>query len=195
MKLTVGILAAGLSRRLGQAKQLVIYQGMPLVVRQIQAAAAINPAQILVSTGAHQMQVAKAIRSMPTLTTPLSVLPVEDFQSGMAASIRTIAQACMATDCTHLMIMLVDQYLITPEHLNRLADIGQVPSNQVVATSVKGTRMPPVIFPRLWFDRLTGLQGDQGAKHLLRNCDEVIDCDIEIDPGDIDSPEDCEKLG
>jgi molybdenum cofactor cytidylyltransferase len=194
MKLAVGILAAGQSKRLGQPKQLVHYQGLPLVVHQFKTADAVGAVEIFLTVGAHQAQVVDAIQSAQGLQTPLHILPVADYQSGMAASIRQLARTCNTRDVTHLLIMLVDQYLISTAHLRQLIDLCHAHANQAIATSVHGIRMPPAIFPRQWFDRLAALQGDQGAKYLLRDSGDVIELASKQDLGDIDVATDREKL-
>jgi CTP:molybdopterin cytidylyltransferase MocA len=52
----------------------------------------------------------------------------------------------------------------------------------------------PAIFPAGYFDRLAGLQGDVGARALLRSAEEITILKMPSAAMDIDTPEDMESL-
>ena len=64
--LSVLIPAAGASKRLGQAKQLVEYRGMSLIQNAIELAYSVTPAEIIVVTGANEEAVKAAVQHQPT---------------------------------------------------------------------------------------------------------------------------------
>jgi molybdenum cofactor cytidylyltransferase len=189
-KLAVAILAAGQSRRLAQPKQLLSYQGKTLIERQIALVSALRPEAVLVTVGAHRdavkQAVALAYASQPAPTPELLLLEVTDFTEGMSASIRALAAAAKVRCFSHLMILLVDQFRVSEAHLANLISQSSAFPGRAIASNFAGLRMPPAIFPADWFDELANLRGDQGAKLLLRDRIDVIDCASDVDFGDID---------
>ena len=57
-------------------------------------------------------------------------------------------------------------------HLDAL--IGRFTGNAVCALYFENQRGHPILFPKSWFSRLMALQGDCGARSLLRETTEVI---------------------
>jgi molybdenum cofactor cytidylyltransferase len=148
------VLAAGFSRRLGHPKQLVEFEGEPLIRRAARIA----------------VQVAETI----VVTTPPFAGLVRDFrvvinaeaEEGMAASIRAGVSACD----DDVLITLCDQPRVTAEHLRVLA----AADAPIAATQYSGTIGVPAYFAREFRDELLALRGDQGAKRIIDAHREVV---------------------
>jgi len=71
-----------------------------------------------------------------------------------------------------LIFSLADMPWVTSNHFDMLIDAFN--ENKVCAMHYLGRRGHPILFPRNWFDDLTKLRGDKGAKNLLDNANESI---------------------
>lgn len=157
------ILAAGASRRLGINKQLLTIDGVPLVRRAVLAAQATQPTQTLVVVGKAADEVFKVVDD-------LSVERVDctAWQTGMGASLRA-GIAALRADIDGALVVLCDQPALTAAHLCTLTAAWRCASHIAVASEYADTIGVPAIVPRAWFDDLKLLQGDRGARDLLRS--------------------------
>jgi molybdenum cofactor cytidylyltransferase len=89
-----------------------------------------------------------------------------DPAAGLSRSLSLAASAAQATDTEQLLVCLADMPFVTVDHLNALIKSA---GNQVVASAIGNTRMPPAIFPRAHWSTLNALTGDSGARTLLRD--------------------------
>ena len=166
--LSVIIPAAGASKRLGQAKQLVKYKGKPLIQNAINVAHSITPLEIIVVTGAH----AKAVKDAAQYPSA-NWIHNPYWSAGMGGSI-ALAAAAINPEASGLMILLCDQYRVDSNDLQTLAETWQSDPHRIVAARSDGRLMPPVILPSSCFDALRKLQGDQGARNVLKNYPKLI---------------------
>jgi molybdenum cofactor cytidylyltransferase len=189
MTLAVAILAAGQSRRLGQDKQLVQWQGKTLLQRAVDTAAHLQDSTTLVTLGVNADLHWSSLSNKHSCTR----LDVQDSNEGMSASMRAIAHCLNQSESVSIsavLIMLVDQYRVDVSWLNALNDLhGRYP-DQAIASNFSGLRAVPAIFPRKHFQMLAELKGDRGARDWLRNQDDVIDFASPSEPGDVDSLKD-----
>ena len=158
----VAILAAGASRRLGQPKQLVSLLGEPLLRRQCKIGIQAQIGPIVVILGCHANECLRSIDDLP-----ISKYFNDDWQDGLASSIRQAVQAAQGIDASGLLLVHADQYRVTADDLRTLHNAWSAsPSSACVAT-YGGDFGPPVIFPKHCFDKLQQLQGDVGGRRIL----------------------------
>lgn len=160
-RLSVIILAAGASRRLGQPKQLVQYKGESLIRRAIQSAESLSPHEILVITGAETEAVQVEVKK----TTAQSVHN-PDWNNGMGTSIAKGAQS-IDNKSQGLMIILCDQWRILPEDLQLLVKTWHNDPSQIICSATEDRCGPPVIFPANCVKELSVLTGNHGAHSVL----------------------------
>ena len=160
--LSVAIPAAGDSRRLGQAKQLVEYDGKPLIQISVDNASSVAPDEIIVVTGARSEAVKAAVRHPAVRWVHNS-----DWPTGMGGSIAT-ATAAVGAEATGLMIILCDQWRINAQDLQLLAATWRASPERIVVAEADGVHMPPVIFPANCFARLREMKGRHGARSLIK---------------------------
>lgn len=181
------LLAAGASTRMGQPKQLLAIDGVPLVRRSALAALASSARPVLVVLGAN------ADRIRPCLA-DLNVIIAEnaDWAKGMGNSlgcgIRALTAAVAKIDAT--VIALADQPQLSGELIARLRQ-RQLDSGRSIVLSRKGTNLgPPALFLRKHFAKLGALRGDVGARSVAQaNAAEVTTLEINDDT-DLDTPDD-----
>lgn len=193
MSIAAIILAAGESRRLGQPKQLLLYQGETLLNRAIRIASEAGASPVLAVLGARFETVAPSIH-------PRTVVPVHNdrWRQGMGSSVEAgmRALAVCAPDALGVLLMSCDQPRLTTEHLQSLLGaLVSHPSPVIAASSYAGVHGVPAVFPRETFGQLRALRGDKGARSLIEHapCPLVV-VDFAGGEVDIDSPEDMANL-
>jgi molybdenum cofactor cytidylyltransferase len=193
MTLAIAILAAGHSRRLGQDKQLVQWQGKSLLQHAIDTASQIDNSSVLITLGAssqlHWSRVSAASHCIR--------LNVSDSEEGMAASIRAVANYVIQPNSmpiSAVLIMLVDQYRVDASWLNALNNLHMRNPSRPIASYYAGLCAVPAIFPQSNFEMLAGLKGDRGARDWLRAQENLIVYHAPHEPGDVDSLHDLSRM-
>lgn len=179
------VLAAGSSSRFGATKQTVTLNDVPLVRRALDTAARACNDRVLTVIGHDRSSVLEAMNADSGF-----VIVNENYSQGLGSSIAAAARACRP-GADALLLLLVDQALVTADHLFALLDSWSGADNEIVATAYDDTRGPPVLFPRATFDDLCQLSGDNGARGLFQ--DERFQVKtVRFEPGaiDIDTPAD-----
>ena len=183
------LLAAGLSSRMGQAKQLLAWRDRPLVRHAAEMALASRLAGLVVVLGAG----AEAAREgLAGLSGPVQTVQNDDYASGQASSLRCGLGALPAT-ASAAVVLLADMPLVGPALINSLITAYETaPAALAVVPRYGGRRGNPVLLAAGLFAELRALEGDTGARPVLeRHADHVIWLDL-ADPAvvtDIDTPE------
>ncbi len=158
MSVAAAILAAGASRRLGQAKQLARLGAETLLERAVRVAVEAGCEPVLLVLGARAEEILAACE-----LDGARVVINADWESGMASSIHA-ALASLPAGVGGLVLMTCDQPAITAEHLRRLMDAAGV---HATGSRYAGRIGVPAYFPADAFQALAGLKGDEGARSLL----------------------------
>lgn len=112
-------------------------------------------------------------------------------ERGMAWSLRLGIALAAECGARAVAIALADMPRITAAHVYRLLDAAE--GDDAVVVSSDGVQlMPPGVFGRGRFDFLLHLEGDQGARDLVRAGRHVVASPAELI--DVDTPEDLERL-
>lgn len=171
------VLAAGFSRRLGRPKQELLLAGQPLLMHAVRAARAAGAAPVVVVVRDPQslagMELGEAVQ----------VVCNAEAAEGMASSVRAGVRAVQEGPADGVLILTCDQPLLTAEHLQILCE----DRDRVTASAYAGRAGVPAWFPRKVFADLLALQGDTGARSLLRTAATVVNEDLALD---IDTEED-----
>lgn len=128
------ILASGLSRRLGQAKQLLCKNGVPLIRHMIKLAASTNPQAIIVVIPKNDASIANQVAKLSDTHLNVKIIINQTPETGMGHSLYIAIEALTqfvndknfndknfnhkAVD--RVLIMGVDQILLDLEHANEL---------------------------------------------------------------------------
>ena len=180
------VLAAGRSSRMaGDNKLLQQVDGIPLVLRAVNAALASRASSVTVVTGhaAEQIEAILAGRKFTLVHNP-------DYADGMASSLCRGIDVLPA-DAAGVVVLLADMPLINASHIDAL--IEQFIARPAIVVPVKdGRRGNPVLWPRSFFTEISALQGDQGARPLLtRHADSITNLEMASEAifADVDTPE------
>ena len=188
--ITAVVLAAGGSRRYGRCKQLVEINGSALVRLAVSKLSPLfSHDRISVVVGASSEDVAQAVSDLP-----VNIVANEHWQQGLASSLRAGINS-LEPDCHGVMITLCDQVLITEDHLRRLAGLWLDNPSEIVASGYADTLGTPAVIPAEFYPQLLALEGDFGAKSVLKNnAERVTAIPIPEAEFDLDVPDDLEKL-
>lgn len=181
------VLAAGASRRMGQAKLLLRWGGVSLLRRAVEAAAAACR-RVVVVVGPDPDRMRAELGGLP-----VQVVANPDYAEGIASSLRCGLRA--ARDAPAVLVVLADQPAVTAEQLCRLVREYRRTGAPVVAASYAGTVGVPAVFSRQLFPELLALTGDVGARGVIdRHRDETILVPVPEAAVDVDTPEDWAKV-
>ncbi len=189
---TAVVLAAGESRRMGQPKQLLRWQGEPLVTRAARIALESGASETIVVTGAVSAQVEAALAPLHGAGRGrLRLVHNPNWQDGQAGSVHAAVDA-LPPACEAALFLPVDQPRLPAALLRRLWQRWRGGSD-LAAVAVDGAiRGAPAAFDRRFFARLRQVEGDGGGGRLLRrHAEEVSAIETPVEwLADVDTPED-----
>jgi len=177
------LLAAGSSRRFNGNKLLHPLDGEPIALRSARSFAATFP---------HGVAVVRTASPLKPLLEAMGLTVIECARAdeGMGASLA--AGVAASADAQGWVVALADMPFIRPDTHARIAHaLGA--GAALVAASTQGERGHPVGIGARFRDQLLHLEGDAGARHIVRanpGLLQLIECD---DPGvvrDIDTRDD-----
>jgi molybdenum cofactor cytidylyltransferase len=180
--IAVIILAAGRSARLGSPKQLLSYRGKTLLQHSIDTALESMASQILVVLGSKKDSIKKEIEQ-----TQIFILENSSWESGMASSIScgiTNLQI-IAPETEAVILMVCDQPFVNAKLLNNLITKHKDSKQSIVASSYANTLGTPALFHKSLFVELLALQGESGAKSLIKKYSQQVGF-VSFDQGSID---------
>lgn len=185
MKIAALILAAGMSSRMGTAKQLLPYKQTTLLGWAIENAIKSEVHTVYCVLGANAEEIAPTISKHH-----IEIIHNQDYQKGLSSSITSGIDHIKALDYDAVFIMLCDQPNVNDTYINTLLSKFQLNPNHIVASCYKNIKGVPAVFPKKQFSNLLSLKGDKGAKLLLNTDSSVKSIETSIDLFDIDTPED-----
>ena len=186
------ILAAGSSRRFGKPKQLLHFNNKTLIQHTIDEAVNSDAGTIVVVTGDHAEEVSKAIGNKK-----VTVIFNDDWKDGMASGIVTGLKKAITlnNDLEKVIIAVCDQPFISAALFQQLYKKQNESTQHIVASFYAETVGTPALFTQKYFDDLMSLQGDEGAKKILKaNTDNVASIDFPQGNIDIDTQKDYDDL-
>ena len=192
-RIGVVILAAGGSSRLGQPMQLIMFQNKSLLQNIIdQSHEAFDFSSHVLVLGAYASVIKKSINNGN-----FKVIINEKWQEGIASSIRKGVEDSLEIDpeLESILILLSDQPFVTKKLISELIETHQKKGEEITASKYEDTVGVPAIFNKRLFKELCLLEGDRGAKVLIRKYqDKVATIPFELGSIDVDMPEDYHKL-
>ncbi|MFB9844951.1 nucleotidyltransferase family protein [Mucilaginibacter ginsenosidivorans] len=176
------ILAAGCSSRLGEPKQNLVFDNKTLLQRAIDAGRGSGCNPVIVVLGANAGAIVPVISGQDDILIVIN----PEWQEGIASSIRTgLAEIEKDDRVSNAIIMLCDQPFVDAALLQKLILAKQQSGKNIVACSYAGTIGVPALFDRILFAKLLKLQGQDGAKKILKDHPDDV-ATIEFDKGNID---------
>ncbi len=186
-KLGAVLLAAGGSTRLGRPKQLVEFEGETLLRRAARTLVDSVYYPVVVVLGAETDASPAELEGLPVYSV------VNDrWREGMGSSIRVGLERLVGIEpeMEGVLIALCDQPRVTAGMMDLFAARFEGGNNPVVAAAYEGTVGVPALFSKELFTSLLELEGDKGARHLIRTRGDVATVDIPAAAFDIDTASD-----
>jgi molybdenum cofactor cytidylyltransferase len=182
------LLAAGSSTRLGQPKQLIAFNGVPLVVHAAKQALDQCDAGLIIVTGACHEAVVEVLNDLP-----VRAIYNPNWREGMASSIRTGVTG-IAQDAGAILLMVCDQAMIDRTDIAGLVSAWKLEAHQIAAAGYAGSHGVPAIFPDRFRAGLLKLHGDRGAKSIIDAAANVSVVDMPNAEFDLDTVDQLENL-
>jgi molybdenum cofactor cytidylyltransferase len=157
------ILAAGASSRLGEAKQLLVYQGQSLLERSIRLAFSVCQG-VTVCLGAEVDESIRIIENLQKEFSHLTYVQVKHWEKGMGESLAVGLKAVAISQ--DVLVLLCDLPFLTSSHLKNLTSLAN-PARAIVA-SFQGVNSPPVLIPAALRPLFNHWSGDQGLGKFWR---------------------------
>ena len=155
------ILAAGEASRMGRLKQVLEWEGPPLVRHAAETALAAGLSPVVVVVGAQAARVAAAVAGLP-----VRVVEATDWASGQAASVKR-GLFEVSTQAGAVVFLLADQPQIPGTLVRSLREAHAQTLSSIVAPLVDGQRGNPVLFDQRTFTDFEMLEGDKGGRALF----------------------------
>ena len=193
------LLAAGGSNRLGRPKQLVRRGNRPLLLLAIAAArGALGPDDAtVVVLGAAAIRLRNLLRRSapraPDGAGPTRVAYNARWRAGLAGSLRVGLDSLPRTARAAL-VTLVDQPNVDAAALRRLIAAWRARPGIPAAAHYAGRAGVPAILPRRLWHAARSLEGDVGARALLRSIPKVTLVEMPEAELDVDTTEDLTRL-
>lgn len=203
--LHIVLLSAGLSQRLGFAKQLILKNGITLLEEKIRLALSVSK-NVTVVTPNIDTPWAQQVYAICRLF-PVQIVPNPTPHTGMAQSIQfafASLQKQHSTTDTRIVFLTIDQFALNTQHLSQLTQV--VDSHTLIASRYHNTGEPavmgiPVNVPFGFLATFAPqLHGDKGFGKILNQLVHIttnyhiIPIDIPELAWDIDTPEQFEQL-
>lgn len=155
------ILAAGGSSRFGQPKQMLTWQGVPLVRKVALTALQAGLSPVVVVIGAYGDQVKTAVQDLPVI-----VVCNPNWSEGQSTSVQWGLKA-LPERIGGAIFLLADQPCVSVGLLNALMEGHAQTFSPIVAPVIEGRRGNPVLFDCVTFPYLLSLHGDIGGRVLF----------------------------
>jgi molybdenum cofactor cytidylyltransferase len=184
------VLAAGLSRRMGQAKLLMPVGGRAIVRYVVESVLAGGVDLVWVVTGPDVELIEAALAG---LEAQIAVNPAPE--EGQASSLRA-GIAALPASVDAVLIALGDQPSLAPSIIPALLAARRTSPKLIVAPRYRDGQGNPVLFKREIFPELLRLTGDQGARPIIQKEPARVEW-VELDlpmPPDVDTLDDYEKI-
>jgi len=187
------VLAAGESRRMGDANKLTIpVDGTPMVARVVDAVQQSHARRVIVITGHEPERIKEALsgRDVELVHNP-------DYAEGIGSSVR-VGVAALGDDVDGALVALADMPWVSAEVINRLIDAFTSASElSIFIPRFGGQRGNPVLWGAQHFPELLALAGDVGGKALFQRHASAI-CYVDVESAsvnlDVDTPDALQEL-
>ena len=158
------LVASGLSRRFGRKdKMMANLGGLPLVEHAASTIARLHPLTKVAVCPASRPDIGE--RLIDRFVIAVNKKPSQ----GLGHSIALGAQIALQFKPDAIMVSMADMPFIEPWLLERMAAQLQEGRADIIHAGAQGRPHPPTIFGKACFEQLAALDGDDGAKSLMRS--------------------------
>jgi molybdenum cofactor cytidylyltransferase len=156
------VLAAGMSRRLGRPKQLLLLDNRPLIDHVVRTAVASSLDEVIVVLGARAEDVRVALADAP-----VRFVVNHRYAEGQGTSLAA-GFAALSEETDAAVVLLGDQPGVTSGAINRVIAAWREQGASIAMAAYDDGRGHPVLFGRDHFAELRQLSGDVGGREIIR---------------------------
>lgn len=193
---SVIVLAAGLSRRMGEPKLLLDLGGRPLLAHVMERACRSRCSPVIAVVSEDMRAHARDWLPPDSSGKDVEIIVNENPAAGMSGSLR-LGITAVPSAARAAIVALGDQPLVPPDAFDRLARAHMDTGAPIVMASYGGRPGHPVLFNRALFPELQRVEGDQGGRDVIaRHRDRVrtVTFDDPLAAADVDTPRDLEAI-
>lgn len=179
-RLATIILAAGQSKRMGSINKLLMrIEDRPMIQRVVDVAIEAGSSDIYVVTGFERDRIESRMSGYG-----VNFVHNESFRAGMGTTISEGVKAIFDQGFDGAMILLGDLPYLRADTVIAVAEsFVEYEGRKIVIPTYEGNPGHPVVFPKAFFNDLTQLSGDRGAREVYaRHQSSVARIEVE-DPG------------
>jgi molybdenum cofactor cytidylyltransferase len=187
------VLAGGQSRRMGEINKLLApIDGIAMIRRVVDNVAESSVVSTTVVLGHEASRLREVLAGAE-----VEYVENPDFGGGLSTSLKA-GMSAMTDGIDGVIVCLGDMPMVDASTLDRMiAAFDPVEGRAIVVPTRRGKRGNPVLFGSRFFEEMTNVSGDVGARHLIGKHEDVA-VEIEIDDDsvlmDVDTPEALAKL-
>ncbi len=164
-KISVVILAAGASKRLGYPKQLVKFRGKTLLRHAVDLGHQVANQGVYVVIGSASEEISQELTEQEVIVYNPS------WSKGLSSSIKAGFKAAIPhkqhrTEHS-VLFLLADQPLVTLDHLQALVTKARSSQTEITASQTATTVGVPAVFASSQKRNIDSLQGDRGCKSII----------------------------
>ena len=163
-EISILILAAGASKRMGTTKQLLPWKHTTLLGNTVEEALKTSVETVYVVIGANEVEIRKEVKKHH-----VEILFNVNWDQGLGTTIafgmNHLLQLTKPPEA--VLVLLADQPFLNCDYMERM--LNSFRRNKITATAYPNGNGVPAIFPKKYFSELIQLKGDKGAKTLLNN--------------------------
>lgn len=190
-ELSILLLAAGSSSRLGRSKQLLKVESEGLLLRSSNLSLQVSK-NVFVVLGSNFEEHVQSIKHLS-----VAIVENKEWERGLGSSLKAGLRQIVEKnpETKSVLILVCDQPLLTSSHLSKLAEVGEATNKLIVSSLYNNVLGVPALFKKELFNELLKLDDSEGARKLIqqkKNDVEIVDF-----PGgeiDLDTPEDVKKF-
>jgi molybdenum cofactor cytidylyltransferase len=179
---SVVLLAAGMSTRMGRNKLLLTFRDKPLVVHAVDTLLASKAGEIIVVLGHESEKIWDQLEDYAGQAPNggqwrrVRLVKNADYRDGLSTSVRAGVEA-VSRETGAIMIYLADQPLLEPADVDRIIaafTTAKAEDKMIVVPFFKGERGNPVILDASLRDSILGIVGDVGCKGVIKRYPEKV---------------------
>jgi molybdenum cofactor cytidylyltransferase len=175
---------------MGMPKLTLSVSGMPMLDQVLRTLRESRVDRTVVVLGADDAEVRERVRFGDEL-----VLDNRQYRKGMSSSLKLGVASCR-DDAEAVLIVLGDQPFLSPKTVDAIVEAYYRTKAPIVIPVYRGQRGNPVLFDRSLFDQILAIEGDVGAKSVVRRNGALVRELPVRDRGvllDVDTPADYES--
>jgi molybdenum cofactor cytidylyltransferase len=156
------ILAAGSSERFGKPKQLVEWNGKPILRHVVENALSSSLSEVIVVIGAVVEPILEMLSDLP-----VKIMNNKFWQAGQSSSIHAGLEG-IDQHSGSAIFLLGDQPQISGSLINEILGMHSTSLAPIIAPEYHGHRANPVLFDKVTFDALRKIEGDVGGRAIFK---------------------------